>query len=92
MALLNEVDKPGSDIDEYVENLDTILAHKIDLINMLRAKLGTFRQHLKEEEALSKMFYEQRNEVMDIFDLQNGQGAKGDEFHLLDDDLHQVMT
>ena len=32
MILLHEVDKPGSDVDDYVESLDNILAHKMDLI------------------------------------------------------------
>lgn len=36
MMLLHAVDKPGSDVDEYVENLDAILAHKIELIGNLR--------------------------------------------------------
>ena len=71
---MNEVDKPASDIDEYVVNLNTILGRKVDLINNLRGKLNTFRDHLKQEEMLSKKFYEQRSEVMDIFDLNNGGG------------------
>ncbi len=33
MMLLHEVDKPGSDVDEYVESLDSILLHKLELIN-----------------------------------------------------------
>ena len=36
MMLLHDVDKPGSDVDEYTENLDAILAHKIELIANLR--------------------------------------------------------
>jgi hypothetical protein len=32
MVLLNEVDKPGSDVEEYVGNLDTILLQKIEMI------------------------------------------------------------
>ena len=34
--LLHEVDKPGSDVDEYVESIDAILGHKLELINSLR--------------------------------------------------------
>lgn len=33
MKLLNEVDKPGSDVDEYVQNLEDILNNKVGLIN-----------------------------------------------------------
>lgn len=91
MVLLHEVDKPGSDIDEYVESLDTVLTHKIELITMLKSKLKNFREHLKEEEMLSKKFYEQRNEVMDIFDVHGGDNLKNDDLQLLDD-LHQVMS
>lgn len=69
MMLLHEVDKPASDVDVYVQNLDAILQHKSDLINMLRQRLQTFRSHLKKEEILSKKFYEQRAQIMDVFDL-----------------------
>ncbi len=67
--LLHEVDKPGSDVDEYVESLDGILGHKLDLISGLRQRLVVFRSHLKEEETLSKKFYEQRALILDVFDL-----------------------
>jgi kinesin family protein 2/24 len=59
MMLLHEVDKPGSDVEEYVKNLDKILCQKIELISGVRSKLITFHTHLKEEETLSKEFYEQ---------------------------------
>ena len=92
MVLLHEVDKPASDIDEYVESLDSVLTHKLELITMLKTKLVKFREHLKEEEMLSKKFYEQRNEVMDIFDVHGGDdNFKNDDIQLLDD-LHQVMS
>ena len=32
MMLLHEVDKPGSDVDEYVSSLDAILRHKVEVI------------------------------------------------------------
>lgn len=32
MMLLHEVDKPGSDVEEYVSSLDAILVHKMQLI------------------------------------------------------------
>ena len=32
MMLLHTVDKPGSDVDEYVENLDASLTHKMEII------------------------------------------------------------
>lgn len=39
MALLHTVDKPGSDVDEYIMSLDEILLSKLDMINGLRGKL-----------------------------------------------------
>ena len=36
MVLLHEVDKPGSDIEEYVSSLDAILLHKMDVIAVMR--------------------------------------------------------
>jgi kinesin family protein 2/24 len=93
MVLLHDVDRPASDIDEYVENLDAILAHKLEIITTLKSRLTRFREHLKEEELLSKKFYEQRNEVMDIFDLNANvdDGFKNEDMQLLDD-LHKVMS
>ena len=90
MVLLHEVDKPASDIDEYVQNLDNMLSHKAQMIEMLKGKLFRFREHLKEEEALSKKFHEQKNEMMDIFDLGQGESDREDDMQLLDN-LHQVV-
>lgn len=59
--LIHEVDKPGSDVDEYVGQLDKILSDKVDRIQELRERLHTFKNHLQEEEILSKKFYEQRS-------------------------------
>ena len=36
MQLLNEVDKPGSDVEEYAKNLDKVLLDKIKIISGLR--------------------------------------------------------
>ncbi|KAL4481486.1 hypothetical protein ABPG74_007575 [Tetrahymena malaccensis] len=86
MMLLHDVDKPASDVDVYVQNLDAILQHKSEIINMLRQRLQTFRSHLKKEELLSKKFYEQRAQIMDVFDLNsNTINPNNDEMQLLDD-------
>lgn len=91
MNIINEVDKPGSDIDEYVNHLDTILMHKVEMINMLRTKLQKFKSDLKDEQTLSKKFNDYKNEMMDIFDLNTDQNCRVDEIQLLDD-LQQVMS
>ena len=72
MMLLQEVDKPGSDVDEYVSNLDAILAHKMEAISLLRSRLLCFHEHLMHEEKLSHKFYEQQHEILDVFDLKDG--------------------
>jgi kinesin family protein 2/24 len=84
MMLLHEVDKPGSDVDEYVESLDAILAHKMEIISVMRSRLRGFKDHLKEEELMSKKFYEQRGEMMDVFDLSEDIMNKNDEIQLLE--------
>ena len=56
MALLNDVDKPGSDVETYVASLDTLLTQKIQMITAMRKQLITFHTHLKTEEAMSKLY------------------------------------
>jgi len=84
MMLLHEVDKPGSDVDEYVDSLDAILLHKLEIISMLRGRLVNFREHLREEEILSKKFYEQRTEILDVFDLNDSDINRNEDMQLLD--------
>lgn len=36
MNLLDQVDQPGSDVEQYVTDLDRILLNKIDIISKLR--------------------------------------------------------
>ena len=54
MSLLQEVNKPGSDIKEYVSNLDAILNHKLEMIQILKDRIQGFCTHLSQEEAFSK--------------------------------------
>jgi kinesin family protein 2/24 len=61
MVLLNDVDKPGSDVEEYVNNLDQILIQKMTMISQMREQLITFHKHLKTEEAMSKLYQQQQN-------------------------------
>ena len=62
MGLLHEVDRPASDIDQYLQNLEVILNRKGDLINQMKERLINLRQHIAEEENLSKAFYQQKIE------------------------------
>ena len=56
MSLLNGVDKPGSDVEQYVEDLDRILLDKISIISKIRDQLLTFHKHLKTEEQMSTLY------------------------------------
>ena len=62
MQLLNEVDKPGSDVEVYAKGLDRVLLKKIEIITGLRERLLKFYSHLKTEEHMSKLF--ERNQEM----------------------------
>jgi hypothetical protein len=61
MNLINEVDRPGSDIEHYVVNLEKQLAEKVDKINKLRGRLNKFHILLKDEEALALKFSNNEN-------------------------------
>lgn len=87
MAILHEVEKPASDIDNYVTNLENILNYKLEAINALKSKVLKLKDFLREEEQLSKRFYEQRNEAMDIFDLNEGQNYQNNDDGLLVDNI-----
>lgn len=63
MQLLQELDKPDSDVDVYAALLDATLANKVEAVNSLRKKLSAFRAHLRQEKELSKKFFEQQNEM-----------------------------
>ena len=56
MMLLHEVDKPGSDVEDYVLQLDKLLLHKMEMIGMVRQRLVDFYTHLKLEENLQKLY------------------------------------
>lgn len=68
MMILHEVDKPGSNVEEYISSLDSMLLGNMDMIKALRQQLLTFNKHLKEEEQLSKKFYEQQINEPDMDD------------------------
>lgn len=56
MNIINEVDKPGSDIEIYTSTLDNLLLDKVEKINSLRKRLYRFRIMLKDEEILASRF------------------------------------
>lgn len=54
MKLLAEVDKPGSQIDNYVTQLSFVLSRKAASLVSLQARLARFQHRLKEQEILSR--------------------------------------
>eukprot|EP00913_Durusdinium_trenchii_P007897 g7409.t1 len=56
MVHLNNVDRPGSDVDAYVNGLDRILRLKADYIGDIRSRVDLFKEHLAQEDALSRKF------------------------------------
>ena len=65
MKYIHEVDKPGSDIEEYTNNLDKLLIKEIQTILNLRKKLSKFHIMLKDENALSNLFEAQDEKFSD---------------------------
>jgi kinesin family protein 2/24 len=57
MLILKEVDKPGSDVELYVEKLDKVLIRKIDMMMDLRKQLLDFYKNIKTEEQMAKLFH-----------------------------------
>lgn len=53
MRVLNEVESPESDVENYVQTLENILAHKVSEIEKLRARLHNFQGKLQQEKQLS---------------------------------------
>lgn len=67
------MEKPGSDIEYYVENLCTILENKKAEILSLKRGLDDFKQRLMEEQVLSLHCSERQQ-----FDSEPGDGEFGD--------------
>jgi len=56
MVHLNNVDRPGSDVDAYVAGLDRILRLKAEYIGDIRGRVDLFKDHLGQEDTLSRKF------------------------------------
>ena len=56
MGILKDVDKPGSDVENYVEKLDKILEKKIEMMTDLRRRVLDFYKNIKTEEQLAKLY------------------------------------
>ena len=56
MGLLQCVDQPNSDVNEYVIKLNSLLSQKANDIAILRGKLRQFSEHLQQEKTISAEF------------------------------------
>ena len=63
MSLLQVVEEPQSDIEIYVNKLDSILLQKMEMIGNVRKRLAHFYRHLKKEEMLQKLYTTKLNET-----------------------------
>ena len=64
MQLIAEVDKSGSDVEEYVQNLDKLLMDKMQKIMDLRKNLISFNCHLQMEKNLQQI-YQQKSQMLE---------------------------
>ena len=80
MNFIHEVDKPGSDIEEYTSNLDKLLLKEIHKISNLRNKLTKFHIMIKDENALANLF-EGEDEKFSVSGFEGGESMNSlDEF------------
>jgi hypothetical protein len=65
--MIEEVDKPGSEITNYIENLENVLTQHLSDISSLQSRLFSFRDKLKEEHRLNSICQSQPDttETMD---------------------------
>ena len=56
MSSIHKIEKPGSNIEEYTNNLDKLLSKEIETIMNLKNRLNKFRILLKDESALANLF------------------------------------
>jgi hypothetical protein len=63
MNLVNEVEKPGSDIESYINSMERVYNQQLEKINFMKTRLVNFKNLLKEEEEVSQRFL-RLNEIM----------------------------
>lgn len=59
--MIQEVDKPGSEITSYIDSLGDVLTQHISEINSLQSRLYSFRDKLKEEHRLNNICQSQQD-------------------------------
>ena len=56
MNLIQQVDQPNSNVNDYVDKLGSLLTQRADEIAILRGKLRQFADHLQQEKDISSKF------------------------------------
>jgi kinesin family protein 2/24 len=69
MSLLQNVDQPNSDVNDYVHKLNSLLAQKADDIAILRGKLRQFAEHLQHEKKISSEFQQFKQEDENLLEM-----------------------
>lgn len=79
--MIQDVDKPGSEITLYIEDLSNLLNQHLSDISNLESRIHSFKSKLKDEHRLSKICLNNNNENQDYdVDLSNkysGQSTAG---------------
>jgi hypothetical protein len=70
MQLISEVEKSGSDIEDYVRNFDQMLVKKLNMITAVRRKLADFNAHLQLEKKLQSIYHKKQQEMEDQEEFQ----------------------
>lgn len=77
--MIQEVDKPGSEISVYIEKLGEVLDQHVSEIDTLYSRLQGFRHKLQEEQRLSKICLAQSEAVEFKENLHHQDDEAGDE-------------
>ena len=67
--MLNDVDKPGSDVEGYTHALEGVLQQNMDMIKGLMGQVNRFKNMLGKEKKISDRFYEAQKAHEEFQDL-----------------------
>lgn len=70
MELLNDVEKPGSDIEAYLTNLEEVFNHEMGKMNFMMTRLKNFQKLLKEEKYMTQKIMKS-NETLSLYESES---------------------
>ena len=76
-ALLDTVEKPSSDVEQYIHQLDAVLLKKVDAITQLRKKVVSFYTNLEKEKQLIQLYHraDEQKEITEAFAFKGNGGG-----------------